>query len=193
MRTRSHDSLFQGTICGYCAAPDDPLAQKTGYVSLADLEGAPCSRLGYGSSSLISSFSAGKVSGAARGNQRYRGYKYLLRSGQMGKKMGVDRRVPQPVCSDGKARRDPDLIVRRINDARASRQISSDSLGARTSASRSRLCFCWPGSFGRRPASILHKVPGAAEGVSCGSFFRPWLWRTVMIVKGMLQMITIEF
>ena len=115
-----HEFLFQEDLW-VCAAPDDPLAQKTGDVSLADLEGRTLLTLGYGHRLNLIIQALAEVSGA-HVNSEYEGTS-LDAIRQMAE-MGVGIAVFPSLYALTEARRDPDLIVRRINDVRASRQIS---------------------------------------------------------------------
>jgi LysR family transcriptional regulator, hydrogen peroxide-inducible genes activator len=147
-----YEFLFQEDLW-VCAAPDDPLAQKTGDVSLADLEGRTLLTLGYGHRLNLIIQSLAEVSGAYV-NSEYEGTS-LDAIRQMAE-MGVGIAVFPSLYALIEARRDPDLIVRRINDARASRQISLIWRKTSPLASRLRLLA---GELREAAGSILHKVP----------------------------------
>ena len=147
-----YEFLFQEDLW-VCAAPDDPLAQKTGDVSLADLEGRTLLTLGYGHRLNLIIQSLAEVSGA-HVNSEYEGTS-LDAIRQMAE-MGVGIAVFPSLYALIEARRDPDLIVRRINDPRASRQISL--IWRKTSPLASRLSLL-AGELREAAGSILHKVP----------------------------------
>ena len=147
-----HEFLFQEDLW-VCAAPDDPLAQKTGDVSLADLEGRTLLTLGYGHRLNLIIQSLAEVSGA-HVNSEYEGTS--LDAIRLMAEMGVGIAVFPSLYALIEARRDPDLIIRRINDTRASRQISLIWRMTSPLASRLRLLA---GELREAAGSILHKVP----------------------------------
>ena len=147
-----HEFLFQEDLW-VCAAPDDPLAQKTGDVSLADLEGRTLLTLGYGHRLNLIIQSLAEVSGA-HVNSEYESTS--LDAIRLMAEMGVGIAVFPSLYALIEARRDPDLIIRRINDTRASRQISLIWRMTSPLASRLRLLA---GELREAAGSILHKVP----------------------------------
>ena len=147
-----HELLFQEDLW-VCAAPDDPLAQQAGDVSLADLEGRTLLTLGYGHRLNLIIQSLAEVSGA-HVNSEYEGTS-LDAIRQMAE-MGVGIAVFPSLYALTEARRDPDLIVRRINDQRASRRIS---LIWRKTSPLSRRLRLLGGELRDAAELILHKEP----------------------------------
>lgn len=146
-----HEFLFQEDLW-ICAAPDDPLAQKVGDISLTDLRERTLLTLGYGHRLNLIIQSLAEVSGAYV-NSEYEGTS-LDAIRQMAE-MGVGIAVFPSLYALTEARRDPHLIVRRINDPRASRQISLIWRSTSPLSGRLRLLAA---ELRETAGTILHKV-----------------------------------
>lgn len=104
-----------------CVAPDHPLAEIDERVNLVDLAGHELLSLGYGFglntiASDLASRSGGSLSSEYEGTS-------LDAIRQMAA-MGAGVAILPGLYATTEARRDPDLIIRRINDPRARREVS---------------------------------------------------------------------
>lgn len=115
-----HMPLFEESLW-ICAAPDDPLAQSAGDVRLTDLSGRALLTVGYGHRLNLTIQSIAEASGA-HVSAEYEGTS-LDAIRQMAE-MGAGVAVFPSLYAMTEARRDPDLVVRRIDDPLARREIS---------------------------------------------------------------------
>ncbi|RIJ17225.1 hydrogen peroxide-inducible genes activator [Henriciella mobilis] len=115
-----HAPLFEENLW-VCAAPDDELAQSAGDVKLADLKGRSLLTLGYGHRFYHIIQSLAEAAGAHVSSE-YQGTS-LDAIRQMAE-MGAGVAVFPSLYALTEARRDPDLVVRRIDDPMARREIS---------------------------------------------------------------------
>ncbi|MEE2877641.1 MAG: LysR substrate-binding domain-containing protein [Pseudomonadota bacterium] len=115
-----HAPLFEENLW-ICAAPDDPLAQTAGDVRLSDLKGRPLLTLGYGHRFNITIQTLAEAAGAHVSSE-YEGTS-LDAIRQMAE-MGAGVAVFPSLYALTEARRDPDLVVRKIDDPLARREIS---------------------------------------------------------------------
>ncbi|MGB3625522.1 MAG: LysR substrate-binding domain-containing protein, partial [Henriciella sp.] len=115
-----HAVLFEENLW-ICAAPDHPLAQAAGDVKLPDLKGESLLTLGYGHRFNLKIRSLAEAAGAHVSTE-YEGTS-LDAIRQMAE-MGAGVAVFPSLYALTEARRDPDLVVRRIDDPLARREIS---------------------------------------------------------------------
>lgn len=115
-----HVPLFEENLW-ICAAPDDPLAQAAGDIPLSALSGRSLLTLGYGHRFNLIIQSLAEVAGA-HVSADYEGTS-LDAIRQMAE-MGAGVAVFPSLYALTEARRDPDLVVRRIDDPLARREIS---------------------------------------------------------------------
>ncbi|MAN74718.1 MAG: LysR family transcriptional regulator [Henriciella sp.] len=128
---RTH--LFEESLW-VCAAPDDPIAQSAGDVRLADLKGCQLISLGHGDRLSHRIQTIAEAAGAHVSSE-YEGTS-LDAIRQMAE-MGAGVAVFPSLYALTEARRDPDLVVRRIDDPLARRDISL--IWRRTSPLKDRL------------------------------------------------------
>ncbi len=104
-----------------CVAPDDPLATDQGPVSTGSLKGRPLLSLGYGHqiNHLIQDLAA---RAGAHVSTEYQGTS--LDAVRQMAAMGAGVAVLSGLYAQSEARRDPDLIIRRIGDRKARRRIA---------------------------------------------------------------------
>lgn len=115
-----HMYLFEESLW-ICAAPDDPLARAAGDVRLDDLKGRPLLTLGYGHRFNLIIQSLAEAAGAHVSSE-YEGTS-LDAIRQMAE-MGAGVAIFPSLYALTEARRDPDLVVRKIDDRLARRDIS---------------------------------------------------------------------
>lgn len=115
-----HIPLFEENLW-VCAAPDDPIAQSSGDIKLADLKGRPLLSLGHGHRFNMKIQAIAEAAGAHVSSE-YEGTS-LDAIRQMAE-MGAGVAVFPSLYALTEARRDPDLVVRRIDDPIARREVS---------------------------------------------------------------------
>ncbi len=112
-------TLFEESLY-ICVAPDHPLARDNGEVNLTDLGGHELLSLGYGFGlNVIASDLAARSGGTM--SSEYEGTS-LDAIRQMAA-MGAGVAILPGLYATTEARRDPDLIIRRINDSKARREV----------------------------------------------------------------------
>lgn len=116
----NHEVLFREALW-VCAAPDDPLAQARGPIKLSALQDRELLTLGYGHRLNMIIQELAKASGAHVSTE-YEGTS-LDAIRQMAE-MGAGVAVLPSLYAHTEAQRDPDLVVRRIDDAMATREIA---------------------------------------------------------------------
>ena len=115
-----HITLFEEEFW-ICAAPDDPIAQSSGDIKLADLKDRPLLTLGYGHRFNHKIQTIAEAAGAHVSSE-YEGTS--LDAVRQMAEMGAGVAVLPSLYALTEARRDPDLVVRRIDDPLARREIS---------------------------------------------------------------------
>lgn len=112
--------LFEESLY-ICVAPDHPLAGKTGEVNLTDLAGHEILSLGYGFGLNVIAGDLAARSGSTLSSE-YEGTS--LDAVRQMAAMGAGVAILPSLYATTEARRDPDLIIRRINDLKARREVS---------------------------------------------------------------------